>query len=167
MKKFALAFAALAALPLAAAADVTKEDIRKLVGAGVGDEVIVAFIRANSPVRKLSADEVVELKQAGASERVLGALMGSATAAVPSARTVETVERVVERPVYVPQTTYVYSTPAYYPSTYYYPSYAYGYCSPYYYPRSYYGGYCSPYYRGYAGYRYYGPRVGVSVGWCW
>lgn len=173
MKKFALAFATLAALPLAAAADVSKEDIRKLVAAGVGDEVIVSFIRANSPVHKLSADDVVELKQAGASERVLGALMGSAPAA--PARRVETVERVVEQPVYVPQTTYVYSTPYYYGS--YYPSsYYYGSCYPsYYYPRYSYSSYCGPtYYRGYSGYAGYGygyrscgPRVGISVGYRW
>jgi len=169
MKMFALAFATLAALPIAAAADVSKEDIRKLVAAGVGDEVIVSFIRANSPVHKLSADDVVELKQAGASERVLGALMGSAPAA--PARRVET----VEQPVYVPQTTYVYSTPSYYTGGYYSPSYYYGsYYPSYYYPRYSYSSYCGPtYYRGYSGngygygYRSCGPRVGVSVGYRW
>jgi hypothetical protein len=162
MRKFALAFAALAALPLAASADVSKEDIKKLVAAGVGEDVILTFIRANGPAHKLSADDVVELKQAGASERVLGAMMGASSAA--PARRVETVERVVEKQVYVPQTTYVYSTPSYY-----YPSvYSYGSCYPYtYYPRYSYGGYYGSYYRGYGGYRYYGPRVGVSVGWCW
>ncbi len=174
MMKFALAFATLAALPLAAAADVSKEDIKKLVAAGVGDDVIVTFIRANSPVHKLSADDVVELKQAGASEKVLGALMGSAPAA--PARKVETVERVVEKQVYVPQTTYVYSTPSYYPSSYYYGGYYpgyYSYGSYYpsyaYYPRYSYSYYRPHVYRGYSGYSYraYSPRVGVSVGWCW
>ena len=166
MKKFALAFATLAALPMAAAADVSKEDIRKLVGAGVGDEVIVSFIRANGPVHKLSADDVVELKQAGASERVLGALMSPAPAA--PARRVEA----VERPVYVPQTTYVTSTPYYYDSYYYPSNYYYGSCYPsYYYPRYSYSSYCGPSYRayygysGYGGYRYSGARVGISVGY--
>jgi hypothetical protein len=164
MKKVALAFSVLAALPLAAAADVSKEDVKKLVAAGIGEDVILTFIRANGPVQKLSADDVVELKQAGATEKVLGALMGGASRPAPATQ-------VVEKPVYVPQTTYVYSTPTYAGSYYYPSSYYYGYWGPsyYYYPRTY-SGYCGPVYRGYygyAGYRYCAPRVGVSIGWRW
>jgi len=167
MKKFALAVAILAAAPLAATADVTKEDIKKLVAAGISDDVIMSYIRTNGPVAKLSADDVVELKQAGASEKVLAAAMG-APAAAPAPRA-ETVERVVERPVYVPQTSYVYSTPSYA-----YPSYSYvsGY-DPYYYRPYYYGSYsCAPRYAYYSpsvGFSYsrYGSRYSWGVGYGW
>jgi hypothetical protein len=145
MTKLLLAFAAFAAFPLAAAADVTKEDIKKLVAAGISDDVIISYIRSNSPVRKLSADDVVELKQAGTSERVLSNLMASVSGSAP-ARPAETV---VEQPSYVPSSTVVYESPYYYGS-YYYP---YSYWYPYY---SWYGGFgCYPYY-GYSNcYPYY------------
>ena len=167
MKKFVLALAALAAFPLAAAADVTKEDIRKLVGAGVSDEVIVTFIRSNGPVQKMSSDDLIELKQSGASERVLGALIETPKPA--PARPQTTVREVPET------TTYVYTSPAYTPSyygAYYYgyPPYA-GYSYSYPYPRYSYAPsyYHRPYYGGYVGLGYrsggsYGSRAGISVG---
>lgn len=105
MKKFLIAAAVLAAFPLAAAADITKEDIKKLIGAGISDEVIVTFIRSHGPVSKLSPDDLIELKQAGASEKVLGAVAGGASA--PAQKVV------VQRNVAVPQTTVVYDTPTY------------------------------------------------------
>jgi hypothetical protein len=178
MKKFALAMAVLAAAPLAAAADVTKEDVKKLVAAGISEDVILSYIRNNGPVVKLSADDVVELKQAGASERVLAAMMGTAPAA-PAARP-DVVERVVEKPVYVPQTTYVYSTPSYvyptYSSVWCYRHSCYDSCGGYYRPYYYSSSYCYP------RYSYYYPSVGfsnyrsgyhrgwgyrVGVGWCY
>lgn len=152
MKTFVLALGALIASPLAAAADVTTEDIRKLVAAGVSDEVIVTFIRSNGPVQKMSADDVVLLKVSGASERVLGALMEPAKPAPAPAPTTTVRE--------VPQTTsYVYSSPAYTPA--YYGGYYYGYPPYTGYPYAY-GGYGSPYYaRPY--YPYYRPYYGGSV----
>lgn len=163
------------------AAQVTKEDIKKLVAAGVSEDVVLTYVRANGPAPKLSADDLVELKQAGAGEKVLAALAAGTTNA-PAPRT-----EVVEKPVYVPQTTYVYSQPA---ASSYWCSSHYGYdsCSTYvrpvytyagYYPRYYGGYYGSGYYRGgYVGYGwgrgYYGgghcyprARVGVSVGFRW
>ena len=158
MKTYALAFAALAALPLAAAADVSKEDIRKLVGAGISDEVILTFIRSNGPVVKITADDVVELKQAGASDRVVSALMGSAPMPAPAP---QPVERVVERPVYVPQTTYIEAAPAYY-------SYDRSY---YYRPTTYYSSYYPRYYPSYSfSYgrsRHCGPRTSFGFGVRW
>ncbi|HLF93091.1 MAG TPA: hypothetical protein VJB14_06505 [Planctomycetota bacterium] len=152
MKKLALALGLLAAAPLAASADVTKDDIRKLAAAGVGDEVILAFIRSNGPVARLSADDIVELKQAGAGEKVLSALVGGSSA--PQKVQTQIVEKVVERPVYVPSsTTYVVDTPSYYYPSYYYSNYAWpGYYSSYY-------SNCSPRYS-YSS--YCGPRFGVS-----
>ncbi len=141
MRKFMMATAVLAAFPLAASADITKEDIKKLMGAGISDEVIVTFIRSHGPVSRLSPDDLVELKQAGASEKVLGAVV-----AAPAQKVV------AERNVAVPQTTVVYETPTYYyaPST--------GWCSSHFVYDSCYG--VRPYY--YSSYSY--PRYSYS---CW
>jgi hypothetical protein len=175
MKKTLAAFTFLAALPLAAAAQVSKEDIKKLVAAGVSDDVVLTYVRANGPAPRLSADDLIELKQAGAGEKALAALAGGGSSAPAPAPRVE----YVEKPVYVPQTTYVYSTPS--ASSYWCSShYSYDGCgtyvrpivnysySGYYYPRhSYYYGssYCGSYY---GGHHYYSrPRVGISFGWRW
>jgi hypothetical protein len=164
MKKALIALGFLAALPLAAAAQTTKEDLKKLVAAGVGDDVILAFVRANGPAPKLSADDVAELKKAGASNQVLASLMGTA----PSAPAPRVVEKVVEKEVYVPRTTYV-TSPAYYTDAWYSPSYYYSsaYAYPSYTYRPYYSsGWCYPSYR----YSYCAPRFGFGVsfgrGWC-
>lgn len=138
--------ALLLVLAAPALADVGKEDIRKLVAAGVGDDVIVAFIRANRPVAKLSADDLIELKAAGVSEVVLKALVetpASAPTYAPSASGFT--PRLPDRgdPIY---TGYSSST------TYVAPAYA-GYYD--YAPRSYY----SP------SYSYYSPSW--SIGWSW
>lgn len=193
MKKLLATLAFLAAVPLAAVAQVTKEDIKKLVAAGVSDDVVLTYVRANGPAPKMSADDIVELKQAGAGEKVLAALAsGTNTPSTPAPEPVPA--QVVERPVYVPQTTYVYSQPGV--SSYWCSShYCYDSCStyvrpivtystPYYYSypywsRPYYGyapRYYSSWYRpsfgvgvGYGwGYRSCGrSRVGISVGWGW
>lgn len=156
MKKLALALTLLAAAPLAASADVTKDDIKKLAAAGVGEEVILTFIRTHGPVTRLSADDLVELKQAGATEKVLAAMVGEPGAA-PAPRFQQ---QAVERAVTAPSTTYVVGSPAYtsydyysYPYfSYYWPAYYYSSC----YPRYSYS--CYPRY----GYSYYYPRYGFS-----
>ena len=131
MKNIGIAIAILAAAPLAASADVSKEDIKKLAGAGVGEEVILTFIRSNGPVARLTADDLIELKQAGASERVLTALAGGSAPAARPQVVERQVERVVERPVYAPATTYVYESPSYYTGYYpYWPNYYYSNCYP-------------------------------------
>lgn len=176
MKQAILSLAFLGALPLAVSADVTKEDIRKLVAAGISDDVILTFIRSNGPVASLSSDDLVDLKKAGASEKVLNALVArpSAAADAPPGTKEKVVERVVEKPVYVPRTTYVYdTTPTYYysASPYYYSSYYTPTYRPhYYYPRRhvYFGvGYGRVGY-GYRSYRSHcSPRVGVGFGFSW
>ncbi|MBI3856408.1 MAG: hypothetical protein HY293_12035 [Planctomycetes bacterium] len=149
MKTLAMTLTLLAGLPLAASAQVTKEDLKKLATAGISDDVIVSYVKANGPIAKLSADDVVELKQAGVSEKVLSVVLGAPWTAPVKERVVE--KQVVSAP---PTTTYVYdSTPyyytptAYYYSDYYYPRYSYAsYYPSYYYPRSYYSSYCYPRY---------------------
>jgi hypothetical protein len=65
-------------LPLVAtsvAAEVTKEDAQRLVAAGIPDSVILSFLRAHGPIERISACDPVELKEAGAGERILQALV--------------------------------------------------------------------------------------------
>jgi len=168
MKKIALAFTFLAALPLAVAAQVSKEDLKKLAAAGISDDVILSYVRANGGVARLSAEDVIELKQAGASEKLLSSVLGAAPA--PSAQAAPQRSTVTTDQYMPPSSTYVYdSSPYYYtPSVSYavgigayfggyypyyygcYPRYyGYGYC----YPHSYYGygHYATPYSRGSAG----------------
>lgn len=167
-KTFALAGALLAALPLAAAADVSKEDLRKLVAAGLSDEVVLAYVKANGPVAKLSADDLIDLKKAGASDKILAAAAAPVATPAPAVQ-----ERVIQQQPVV-QTTYV-QTPAYTSSYYYggyggygyYPYYGYGYGYPSYYSSGYYSsGYCAPRVSGtvYVGHSSHGHSHGASVG---
>jgi hypothetical protein len=159
MKHTAIATVILALAPLAASADVSKDDIKKLAAAGVGDEVILGFIRSNGPVARLSADDLVELKEAGAGEKVLTVLAGgSAPSARPQAGE-RPADRVAEKSLYPASTTYVYESPSYYPSYYPYswPSYYYG-C----YPRYSYST-CWPRF----GVGFYGGRSRWSLGFRW
>jgi len=142
-----LPLAASALLALLLSFNVTKEDVRRLLNAGVSDQTIVEFIRRNAPAEPLSVEDVTELKAVGASDAVLNAmLVASRTSDVvtpaPSSRNSYSSG----------STTYV--VPEYYPSysySYSYPGYSYPYYSsytPYYYP------YYSYYYRPYSYYRY-------------
>src|SRR5579863_5586240 len=80
MKTIALAVTFLASLPLALSAQVNKEEIKKLAAAGISDEVILSYVKANGGVGRMSAEDVVELKQSGASEKLLTALLGITSA---------------------------------------------------------------------------------------
>lgn len=162
MKTLTMTFAFLAALPLAAAAQVTKEDIKKLTAAGISDEVILSYVKANGPVAKLSAEDVIELKQAGASEKVLSMLLAAPAPAPAPAPTTNYV--VNTTPYYYNPSTTVYDTGYSYPASYSYSAYASTYPTySYYYPRSYY--YPSYHYpRYYSSYSYY-PRSYYSIGW--
>ncbi len=168
MKKLAWTLTLLAALPFALSAQVTKEDLKKLAAAGISDEVILSYVRANGPVMKLSAEDVIELKQAGASEKVLSVALGNAPPPAPAYQ--PSYDQPVPRQTYTaPATTYVVdSSPYYYQPSVSYASYV---QSPYYYPSyGYYGGYygsaCYPRYYGarYGGHPGYGVSVGYSSG---
>jgi hypothetical protein len=182
MKRALLSLAALAVASASAFAGVTKEDLKKLISAGVGDDVVIAFIRANGGLDPLSADDVVELKGLGASDKLLaGVLDDKAPAAKPApapdnAAPVlrETVRETVvlpqtqtvyvERPVYVPQPTYY--TPVYYR----YPAYSYSYvnCGPRYsYPRYHHYSHRPSFSVHYGSRSHCRTRGGVSVGFRW
>jgi hypothetical protein len=173
MSKIMLTVGFAVAMPLLALANVTKEEIKKLVSAGISDEVILTYIRTHGPVVPLSADDLVDLKRAGAGDRLLAGLVGSPATpaaaqapappvvAAPAAPAGSYTETVVAP-------SYAYVSPAYYAGyPYYYSSYYYPYYPYYYsgcYPRYYYSG-CYPRYY-YGGYGCY-PRGGVSVGSEW
>jgi len=167
MKTIAWTLTLLAGLPLALSAEVTKEDLKKLAAAGISDEVILSYVRANGPVAKLSADDVIDLKQAGASEKVLSVALGNAPAPAPAYTPAPAPRQSYTAPAtttvydttpyyYQPSVSYAayVATPVYYPSSYYYDSY---------YPRYYSTCYPRTYYSSYST-RYCAPRYGVSVG---
>lgn len=68
---FVVAMLCLFAAP--AMADVTKSDMKKLIDAGMSDPVMLEYIKAKAPVR-MTANDLVELKKLGASDKVLAAL---------------------------------------------------------------------------------------------
>ena len=74
MKTISLTLAALFVAPAVASADVTKDDILKLAKAGVDADTILTYARANRPVEKLTAKDLIDLKKAGVSTTVLGKL---------------------------------------------------------------------------------------------
>jgi hypothetical protein len=161
MKTAALSIAFLAAFPLVASADVTKEEIKKLAAAGISEDVIVSYIRKHGPVAPLSADDLVELKKAGAGEKVLAACVNAPAPEAPRASAPRTS---VSAPV-----SYAYEEPVYVYSSYRpYSWYGYGYgygCWPYtswsFYPYYSYGrSYGWPYYRS-------SIRWGWGLGRCW
>ena len=71
MKRWAWAVVGFLAVPFAASADVTKEDIAKLLDHQISDDVIIAYIQAYGPVASFSSEDLVELKTKGASDRVV------------------------------------------------------------------------------------------------
>jgi hypothetical protein len=76
MKRFLTATALLALAAGPAWADgVTKEDVRKMVAAGAGDDLILALVASHGTFEKLSADDVIDLKRAGASDKLVEGLL--------------------------------------------------------------------------------------------
>ena len=68
-------FAVLAFLSSAALADVGKEELKKLVQAGLSDELILNYVRYKAPLARISADDLLELKKAGLSDSLLTRLL--------------------------------------------------------------------------------------------
>lgn len=147
MRHAAKVFAALFFLATPLLAEVTKEDIRKLAAAGISENIILSFIRVNGPVVRMSSDDLVELKAAGATDRVLEALVPGGLATVPPPVQEPPAQESTAPPAALPDTTYVdYASTnelpgsTYYsavPMDYYAPGYSY-YYSPWF-------GACSPY----------------------
>jgi hypothetical protein len=131
-------------------ADVSKEEVRRLLDAHVSDQTIISYVQKNGPMQPLSIEDLSQLKNAGASDELLRALLDASRpsdAVTPSAGTTEPYAS-------GSTTTVIYDTPR----TYYYPT---PYYVPYSYPSYYY--YSYPYYSHYRPYRYsYSPHYGRS-----
>jgi len=128
-----LALVLLAVAPAFAAAQASKDDLQKLAKAGLSDDVIIAYLKANGGAAKLSSDDLVALKTAGLSDKVLTAML----APVEKAKELPTTPAATETPVVVEQPSPVVVVPPVYASGYInigrpYYSYYYG-CYPSYY----------------------------------
>jgi hypothetical protein len=145
-------------------ADIGKNDVKRLLQAGIGEQTIVEFIRKNAPAEPLAVDDITELRNAGATDAVINAMLGASRSSVgPSDNANGTT--VVDGYAYpVPAYSYSYASYPYYyypyyyyPSRYYYRPYRYYPYNNYYYPRyPYYSSYKYPYYR-YPNHHYYRP----------
>jgi hypothetical protein len=136
--------------------DITKEDVKRLVAAGVSDDVILEFIRTHGPVAAMTAEDLMELKKANVSEKVLSALVAASTA--PPSASPEPKENSA-----LPYESWWY-TPYGYPYEYYYGPYFWLYSGPLYrrYPYRY--GY-TPYSYRYYPYYYHYPRYPYGYHW--
>lgn len=139
MKKQLLILTALMALTVSALAlSPAANNVMQLVQAKVGDSVILAYIQQHPGYYGLTADDIIGLKQQGASSAVLNAMLSASPAPTPEAPAPQPVQAVQPAPApavtYVQQPTVVYTQPSvvytqpYYPYTYAYP-YAYSYPS--------------------------------------
>jgi hypothetical protein len=67
--------ALLSCLTTAASADVGKEELKKLVQAGLSDELILNYVRYKGPLVRLSAEDLIELKKSGLEDSLLVKLL--------------------------------------------------------------------------------------------
>ena len=77
MKRVLMAAALAATATGVASADVSKAELKKLITAGFGDDLIVAYVKANDGVERLSADDLIDLKRADATDALLVAVLGA------------------------------------------------------------------------------------------
>ncbi|RPH46098.1 MAG: hypothetical protein EHM91_07265 [Planctomycetota bacterium] len=134
-------------------ADIGKNDVKRLLQAGIGEQTIVEFIRKNAPADPLTVDDITELRNAGATDAVINAMLEVSRASDAVTRSsygqpdnsYSNGTTVVEG--------YAYPAPSYSSYSYYYPYSYYPYSSYYYRPYR-----CYPYNT----YNYYYPRYPYS-----
>lgn len=88
MKTMGLAVAMVAAMALGAGAQeqsLTKDDVIKLMKAGVSDDVIIAKLVQDKASFTLSADDILNLKAQGASDKLIQHLQAGKKAEAPAA----------------------------------------------------------------------------------
>ena len=86
MRKPLIAFAFLAVFPLITAQQTLNNDsIEKLVKAGLSDDLIISTVNASPGTYDTSADGLIALKKAGASDKVISAVLMRASGATPAA----------------------------------------------------------------------------------
>ena len=93
MKKVIGTLAAVLLLSAASFAEVTKEDLKKLAAAQVSDSVVIAYVQAHGPMPKLSAQDLIDLKNAGVSEKVLEQVAAGEPRPAPAPVRTEVIER--------------------------------------------------------------------------
>jgi hypothetical protein len=104
-------------------ADVDKEELKKLVRAGLSDDLIIGYVRQKGPLVRLSADDVVELKNAGLSDVLLVSLLPHQAPAPKPASTDAATAKLLSDP------DIVWDGRAFYPRSYFSSDHA-AYCSP-------------------------------------
>ena len=72
-----------AGISLARAETVSVADVKMLAKAGMSDEVILSHIRNAHAMYRLSTAEIIELKDAGASQKVIDFMINTAPAVAP------------------------------------------------------------------------------------
>jgi len=113
----------LVCLAATAAADVDKEELKKLVQAGLSDDLILGYVRHKGPLTRLSADDLLELKKAGLSDALLvGLLPHQAPERRPASTDAATAKLLSDPDI-------VYDGRAFYPRSYFSSDHA-AYCSP-------------------------------------
>ena len=65
--------------PAASAGAATIQDLVKLKAAGLSDDILIALIESDGSVFQLKADDVISLRKQGLSERVIMAMLVTAT----------------------------------------------------------------------------------------
>lgn len=138
------------------------QDIVRLVRSGIDDSVVVAFVQTAPSMPRPSADDLLNLREAGVSPAVLTALLKRPAPARPARPT--TIPGVAPAPergtppaAAAPPTVIVQQAPA--PSVTYLPSYSYTwYASPYWTYRSWY----DPWYRPWCAWPTYGWHAGYA-----
>jgi hypothetical protein len=115
--------AILVCLASTAAADVGKEELKKLVLAGLSDDLILGYVRHKGPLVRLSADDLLELKKAGLSDGLLVSLLPHQAPAPKPASTDAATAKLLADP------DIVWDGRAFYPRSYFSSDHA-AYCSP-------------------------------------
>ena len=98
--KFSVVLAVAAAcLSVPALAETLNNDsVLTLLGAGLGDDVVIAKIKTSSSVFDLSTDKVIALKNKGVSGPVLAAMISASAAPVQTAMSVDALDPMVPHP---------------------------------------------------------------------
>jgi hypothetical protein len=85
MHKRLLAFLFLALCPVLVAQDMNNDTVIKMIKAGLSDDVIVTTVNSSTGTYDTSPNGLITLKQGGASDKVIAAIVAKATPAASSA----------------------------------------------------------------------------------
>lgn len=113
-------FALFAVLSSASLADVGKEELKKLVQAGLSEELILNYVRYKAPLARISADDLLELKKAGLSDSLLTRLLPyQEPAADPAASAPKPASTAAAMAKLLADPDIVYDGRAFYPRSYF------------------------------------------------